>query len=195
MQSGDLVFSYIGREGNPISAVTAGYRGARVNHVGVAVRNALGTFVLEAFPPEVRLTHFDVFARRSHDRSGTERLLFARLKSGHKELIEPAIRYGLDQRDIPYDRLYLSDEAKLYCSELVVDMFKHANGGDEFFAETPMSFRDDATGRIHPDWVAYYAYFGLAVPDGKPGSNPGDISLDARLDIYEVRGDIPGYRR
>jgi hypothetical protein len=175
MQSGDLVFSYIGREGNPISAVTAGYRGARVNHVGVAVRNALGTFVLEAFPPEVRLTHFDVFARRSHDRSGTERLLFARLKSGHKELIEPAIRYGLD--------------------ELVVDMFKHANGGDEFFAETPMSFRDDATGRIHPDWVAYYAYFGLAVPDGKPGSNPGDISLDARLDIYEVRGDIPGYRR
>lgn len=195
METGDLVFSYIGREGNAISAVTAGYGGGRVNHVGVIVRNGFGLFVLEAFPPEVRLTHIDVFARRSQDESGIERMMFGRLEAPYAALIDSAIRYGLDQRDIPYDRLYLSDEAKLYCSELVVDMFKYANDGVEFFAETPMSFRDNVSGEIHPEWIAYYAYFGLGVPDGHPGSNPGDISLDPKVAIYDIRGNIPGLRR
>lgn len=192
LRTGDLVFSLIGQADNAISAVTSGYRGVRVNHVGVLIETAYGPFVLEAFYPEVRLTSFPVFSRRSHDEAGQPRLLLARLLPEYHGLIDDAVRYGLDRRDTPYDHLYLTGENMLYCSELVVDMFRHANGGVDFFAERPMSFRDTETGDIHPFWVEYYAYFGMSVPEGEPGSNPGDISLDERLDVYGLVGNLLG---
>lgn len=193
MNTGDLIFSYIGSGGNPISSVTEGYRGARVNHVGIIIKNTFGTYVLEAFPPEVRMTHLDVFTRRSRDQNEKPRLMIASLKNAHLDLITPAIQYGLTQRDIPYDQLYLTGEGALYCSELIVDMFKHANDGSEFFSEEPMSFLNNQTGEIHDDWVAYYAYFGTEVPQGQTGSNPGGISLDSKIEVYKVIGEIPGY--
>lgn len=56
-----------------------------------------------------------------------------------------------------------------------------------------MNFKDNQTGEVHPSWIAYYAYFGMAVPEREPGSNPGEISLDSRINVYEVIGNIPGY--
>ena len=191
--TGDFVFGFIGPRDNAISSVTSGFKGARVNHIGLVLRNARGTYVLEAFPPEVRLTAFDVFVRRTNDEDGLPRFLRARLKPEFGYLVGKAIQYGLTMRDVPYDRLYLTDERSLYCSELVVDMFTFANEGQPFFQERPMSFRDLATGRIAQTWIDYYAKFGMAVPEGEPGSNPGDISNDRRLDMIEVVGTIPGY--
>lgn len=192
-EHGDLIFSQIGSDTNAISSVTEGYRGARVNHMGVVVRNPVGVFVLEAFPPEVRVTNINVFLRRLHDVQGMPRYMLGRLKGPYQELIPAAVAYGLGKRDIPYDQLYLTDELALYCSELVVDMFKAANGGNPFFPEKPMSFRDLVTGEVLPEWVAYYERFGMEVPEGDPGSNPGDISRDLRLEIYRVEGAIAGY--
>ena len=195
METGDLVFTQLGSDENMISAVTEGFRGARPDHMGVVVKTAIGLFVVEAFPPEVRLTHIDIFLRRStfKNQINTEpRYMIGRLKKDYEHLIPLAIKYGLKQRDIPYDQLYLPDATKLYCSELVVDMFKHANDGNEFFEETPMSFRDLNTGLIHPHWVNHYRYFGLDVPDGEPGSSPGDISLDDRIEVYKIHGPIFG---
>jgi hypothetical protein len=40
--------------------------------------------------------------------------------------------------------------------------------------------------------LAYYGALGMPVPEGDPGSNPGDISKDPRLVVYEVVGNIPG---
>lgn len=192
-KQGDLVFTQIGGDANAISAVTQGYRGARVNHMGVVVLNRRGTFVLEAFPPEVRLTQIDVFLRRSLFGSEVPRSITARLHPAHLDLVPAAIEYGLRQRDVPYDERYLTDQAALYCSELVVDMFRAANGGREFFPEEPMSFRDPQTGQVLPAWREYYAKFGMPVPDGQPGSNPGSISRDARLRIVGVEGPPSGY--
>lgn len=193
MEVGDLLFIQIGGNVDPISAVTEGYRHARLNHVGVVVKNSHGVFVLEAFPPEVRVTNISVYLRRSNDAEGKPRYLAGRLKSKYRVLIPAAIDYGLKQRNIPYDQRYLTDEAKLYCSELIVDMFKYANGGKEFFTERPMSFRDPTTGEILPAWTEYYRHFGMSVPDGQPGSNPGDLSKDSKLKIYLVEGNISGY--
>lgn len=192
MKTGDLVFGLYGSADNAISAVTEGYSGARVNHVGVAVETQFGTFILEAFHPEVRLTKFEVYSRRHSDAFGVPRLLFGRLKHDYLHLIEDAIRYGIEQRNVPYDKLYLTGEGALYCSELIVDMFKHANGGTEFFKENPMSFRDTKTGELHEGWKEYYAYFGMAVPQGEPGSNPGDMSKDEKIEIYKIEGVLPG---
>ena len=192
-KTGDLLFTQIGPPDNAISAVTEGYRGARVNHMGVVVLNKYGTYVLEAFPPEVRVTSLAVHLRRSESKLESPRFIHARLADEYQPLIPGAIFYGLARRDVPYDAVYLTDELALYCSELVVDMFKHANGGVEFFSEHPMSFRDPATNEIHPSWIAYYEKFGMDVPDGEPGSNPGDISRDPRLHILQVVGEITGY--
>lgn len=60
--AGDLIFACIGPMTDAISIVTRGYRGGLMNHVGVAVENQKGLFVLEAFPPEVRVTNWDVYA-------------------------------------------------------------------------------------------------------------------------------------
>lgn len=193
MKTGDLIFSFIGADANAISDVSYGYQGARVNHMGVLLNTSHGSFVLEAFPPEVRLTKLEVFSRRSHDDAGTPRMMLGRLDQEFHQLIPPAVDYGIAQRNIPYDRLYLTDEHTLYCSELVVDMFRHANDGTTFFPETPMSFRDGQSGQIHPTWEQYYAYFGMPVPEGEPGSNPGEISLDTKIEIYDVIGSIPGH--
>jgi len=192
IENGDFIFSVVGKDDNAISAVTRGHRGGRVNHMGIAVQTHHGDFVLEAFNPEVRLTKIEVFSRRSIGHANQPRLMFGRLNPKHRSLIELAIQYGIKQRNIPYDRLYLTNQAALYCSELVVDMFKYANGGQSFFHENPMSFRDTHSGQVHQAWIDYYAYFGMQVPEGEPGSNPGDISLDRRLTIYRVEGPIPG---
>lgn len=74
IKTGDFVFSVVGRDDNAISAVTQGHRGARVNHMGIVVQTHHGDFVLEAFPPEVRLTKTEVFYRRSVGRQGQPRL-------------------------------------------------------------------------------------------------------------------------
>ncbi|MGC6482351.1 MAG: hypothetical protein ACON4T_02110 [Synechococcus sp.] len=87
MENGDLIFSFIGSAHNAISGVTEGFRGARVNHVGMVIRNARGVFVLEAFHPEVRLTRLAVFIRRSHDEHDAPRYLVGRLIEQHRHLI------------------------------------------------------------------------------------------------------------
>lgn len=191
---GDLLFSQIGTDTNAISAVTEGYRGARLNHMGIVVENQWGLFVLEAFPPEVRVTQIEVFLRRSADPADArQRYVAARLLTTYQGLLPGAIEYGLKKRNVPYDDLYLTDSSALYCSELVIDMFKYANRGEEFFIENPMSFRDLTTGQIHPAWIEYYAKFGMPVPEGQPGSNPGDLSKDSRIEIVAVQGPPAGY--
>ncbi|EUB98342.1 hypothetical protein PMI07_006656 [Rhizobium sp. CF080] len=194
LTTGDLVFACIGPMTDAISAVTRGYRGALLNHVGIAVENEKGLFVLEAFPPEVRVTNWEVCARRTlATAGGADRpYMVGRLRPPHRGLIPNAIQYGLKPRDVPYDRLYSTDQQALYCSELIVDMFAKANGDAPFFPERPMSFRDPATGEILRAWREYYQYFGMDVPDGEPGSNPADLSSDKRLEIISVVGSIPG---
>lgn len=162
--------------------------------MGVIVKNKVGWFVLEAFPPEVRVTQIDVCTRRSVDPgTGLERFIMMRLKPAFVHPIPAAVQYGLEQRNVPYDQLYLTDSAALYCSELVVDMFRAANGGNAFFVERPMSFRNPATGQILPAWTDYYEKFGISVPDSQSGSNPGDISCDTRLHLVSVTGPPGGY--
>ncbi|EPR7484151.1 hypothetical protein HYO30_22045 [Vibrio parahaemolyticus] len=195
MKTGDIIFTQLGPATNAISSVTEGYRGARVNHVGIVVENRHGKFVLEAFPPDVQLTSLNVYLKRSWSGHQSPRYIAARLKEQYKHLIPDAIKYGLKQRDIPYDFRYLTDEANLYCSELIVDMFKFANGGTEFFKESAMSFRDTETGELHEYWVRHYMeHFGMPVPEGEPGSNPGDLSKDHKLHIFDIVGDITGYQ-
>ena len=160
--------------------------------MGVLVKVQGSDWVLEAFPPKVMMTPLASFLDRSKNGAGKERYLVGRLRPQWQSLIPAAIAYGRQHLGIPYDNRFLTDEEHLYCSELVVDMFKAANGGQEFFKERPMSFVDPATGEISTAWVNYYHFFGMDVPQGAPGSNPGDISSDTHVDIVAAVGPISG---
>jgi hypothetical protein len=52
--------------------------------------------------------------------------------------------------------------------------------GQLVFKPIPMSFHDK-TGKVTRFWKDYYARKGLQVPEGCPGSNPGDLSRSPKL--------------
>ncbi len=190
---GDLIFSAIGENDNLISKVVEGHRGARVNHVGVVVAKDDALVVLEAIDPAVRLTSLDEYAERSLCAQNKPRLMFARLHAPYQPLIPAAITFGMARLGVPYDPYYTSSPDALYCSELILEMFRHANNGVAVFPNTPLSFRDVQSGELLADWVAHYAEVGREVPEGAAGSHPAGLSRDARIEVYHVQGQIPGY--
>lgn len=195
-QEGDLLFTQIGADDHPIAAVVDGWHGARVNHVGVIVDDTDGPSVLEAYPPGVQLVDLDTHLCRSvhPDGPGRPRYLLARLRPDDQRLVPDAVRYGLAQLDRPYDHWFRRGDPALYCTELVLDMFRHANDGRALFATGCTSFTDPATGRIHPRWQRHFDALGVAVPEGELGSDPGDLSRDPRLEIVAVGGPPSGCR-
>ena len=49
-----------------------------------------------------------------------------------------------------------------------------------------MTFRD-SNGKIPQYWVQHYKKKGIAIPEGEPGSNPGDLS---RRNIVKILGKL-----
>jgi hypothetical protein len=46
-----------------------------------------------------------------------------------------------------------------------------------------MTFNDPDTKAIFPVWADYFKKLSIAVPEGKPGLNPGSISRSDKIDI------------
>ena len=81
----------------------------------------------------------------------------------------------------PYDVLYLPGDSAIYCSELVQLNYVDSQG-TLIFDPVPMSFHD-ATGQVTDYWREFYAARGLEVPEGEPGSNPGELSRRPQVSI------------
>ena len=75
---------------------------------------------------------------------------------------------------LPYDFVFLPDNGAIYCSELVQLSFVDRSG-KPVFSPIPMSFHDES-GKITPYWADFYARRALDVPEGKPGTNPHEMS-------------------
>ena len=54
--------------------------------------------------------------------------------------------------------------------------------GHLVFDTIPMSFHDQS-GRITDYWTQFYAERGLEVPEGQPGTNPGELSQRSLVSI------------
>ena len=78
----------------------------------------------------------------------------------------------------PYDDLFLSDNGRYYCSELIAAAFRSA-GGQDLFPLAPMFFGREGT-RERAVWASYYQKRGQPIPEGKPGVSPLGIYLRAR---------------
>jgi uncharacterized protein YycO len=172
-----------------IESVTPGYHDANISHIGIYKKLGDQDYVIEAYPPEVKLTPLPLFLARAVDDHNRPGVFVGRLKLDYRHLIPAAIEKALSLTGIPYDKAYLSGEDAYYCSELVVDAFKYANGGKEFFPEQTLSFIDRNTGEVHEYWTRYYnKYLGMSLPVGEPGSSPGHISLSPKIEIADHYG-------
>ena len=172
---GDLLFC-AQEKGNNITDVTQGVGGMKIDHVAIFHRQGGRTFALEAIHSGVGLTPTDSFMARR------EVVLAARLRDtlGVARSVERALRFI----GRPYDFNFMPDDSAFYCSELVQKCYRDSRG-ELVFKPIPMSFHDKS-GRITPYWHDYYARQGLQVPEGEPGSNPGDLSRSAAICILGV---------
>ena len=175
LQEGDLLFC-CADTANAITAVTSGVEDLPIDHVAVFHRiggeNGI-PYVIEAVKPAVRLTPIDTFlCNNSH-------VIVGRVKADF--YIRRAIRGCLAMVGKPYDDLYLRGDSAIYCSELVQLNYRSVSNWP-IFEPVPMSFHDE-TGRVTDYWQEFYRKRGMAVPEGAPGSNPGELSRHRHLTI------------
>ena len=175
LQEGDLLFCCTD-SANAITAVTSGVENLPIDHVAVVHRigGDGGLFyVIEAVKPVVCLTPLDAFM---HDNPW---VLLGRVNADVD--FPRSIRRCLSMVGKPYDDLYLPGDSAVYCSELV-QMNYVDSCGTPVFDTIPMSFHD-ATGQVTDYWRDFYRKRGMQVPEGEPGTNPGELSRRQQVTI------------
>ena len=171
LQEGDLLFC-VSAQGNNITQVTQGVDDLAIDHVGIVHLRRDSVFVLEAIHQGVVLTPIDSFLVRRDSLVIATRLADT---TGVASSVQRALQYLCR----PYDFLFMPSNDAFYCSELVQKNYLDADG-QLVFKPIPMSFHDK-TGKVTQFWKDYYARKGLQVPEGCPGSNPGDLSRSPKL--------------
>lgn len=192
---GDLLFCR-SESPNAITDVTHGLRDLPIDHVAIVHR--IGgdqglLYVIEAKKPAVCLTPIDTFWRENPGG-----VLICRVNADVD--IPKSVRRCLMMVGRPYDDLFLPGDSALYCSELVQLNFVDSQGS-LVFEPVPMSFHDES-GQVTDFWRLFYAKRGMSVPEGAPGSNPGELSrrpqvkeVAYRLGDAIVRPDASQYKK
>jgi hypothetical protein len=179
-ESGDLIFQNLdcGDMCDAIEQVTEGYAGNKFSHVGLVNRMGKTITVVEAVGGGVRMIPLDSFLKRT-----SNKMYVGRVKKQYTRFIKKAITFSVKQIGTPYDDAFLYDNKKYYCSELIYDAFLYANHNKPFFQLEPMTFKKPGSTEYFPVWVDYYKKLGVAIPEGKPGCNPGGLSRSDKLEI------------
>jgi len=197
LRPGDLLFQDLdcGPLCNAIETVTQGIDGAHFSHVGMVSRvDGPEPLVIEAISAGVVETPLPEFLARSADRRGRPKVLVGRVDESLQRLIPDALESARTFLGRPYDSVYVIDDTSFYCSELVYEAFRQANGGSPVFPLAPMTFRDSRMGQTFGPWAAYYEELGVPIPEGEPGLNPGGISRSPAVRIVHAYGHPAGWR-
>lgn len=196
LKNGDLLFqdSDCGAFCTSIEKVTFGYKGAKLSHIGMVIINEEKEIkIIEAVSAGVVLTPIDEFLNRSRDHEGNSKVLVGRIDNNHQALIPDAITFAQGKLGLSYDEIFDITNNKYYCSELIYDAFKYAHADIPLFYLKPMTFIDPDTGDTFPIWANYYQDLGVNIPEGKPGLNPGGISLSKYIEIIHAYGIPDGF--
>lgn len=196
LQSGDLLFCIEpadgGGLGEAITSVTEGVEAQAISHVAIYLGSRQGEgaaadgerWVIEAVPDGgVRLTRLEEFMENvGSDALGEPLVIGGRLRdtTDVSMMLERAMLY----LGRPYDFLYEASDSAIYCSELVQISYLRSDGR-AVFPTIGMTFRD-ASGQTAPYWLELYAQHGREVPEGEPGTNPGQLSREPSLEIFRV---------
>ena len=196
LQAGDILFqdSDCGPFCESIEKVTFGYKGSKFSHVGMIIPAENDELmVIEAITAGVVITPLDSFFKRSLDADSNSKVVVGRIKESQKHLIPAAIDYSQTKLGLAYDDVFDISNNKYYCSELIYEAFKDANKGVPIFQLQKMTYKDPETNAIFPIWERYFRELNVPVPEGKPGLNPGGMSLSDYIDIVHFYGKPQGY--
>ena len=140
---GDLLFQDL--DSSPlcdgIEKVTSGVNNWNFSHIGIVTIINNQHYVLEAFSNGVDTVLLEVFLNRSIDDNKKPKVIVGRLKNKHSHLISKAIRAGYNLLGKQYDEEFKIDNNKFYCSELIYEIFYHANNNQDFFYLEPMTYK------------------------------------------------------
>lgn len=188
-EEGDILFQDgdCGDFCEAIRKVTEGYQGIDFSHNGLLMKENGEWFVLEAIGKGVSKTPLQEFLNRHLDENGKPKVMVGRLKSEYQHLIPTAISEAKKHLGKPYDSAFDFENEAYYCSELIHFAFKAANEGSDVFQPKPMTYNDPDTGELFPIWETYFLELGIPVPEGKPGLNPGGMSLEPVLEMMEIQ--------
>ena len=195
LRDGDLLFQEwnCGEGCAAIADVTQSAYRRRLTHCGFFYRDRTGTLrVVEAVGRGVVSTELqDFLGRTSEWRRG--RVLVGRTMASPVAL-RAALDFVLARLGKPYDAAFEIGNEQWYCSELMDAALVHgAGGGESYFGLAPMTFKGLRGSEVLPYWQHYFDSLGVSVPEGKPGINPGGMSLSPRLRLALLSSDpIPG---
>lgn len=206
LRGGDLLFVVNG-QGNNITDVTDGVDGLGIDHIAVfsdgnvieaipeygVVENPLDSFLvrlsdresvlvgrIEGLDVEESVTNARKFLGKPYDDifMPSDSAIYC------SELVQKSFVFkdGLKKRD--HNVKGIAVEATMACDD-VKDMNPKVTGCEAkhfVFGTIPMSFHD-STGNVTEFWAKFYSARGLAVPEGEPGTNPGQLSRDHNVKI------------
>lgn len=184
LQTGDLLFQIKGSSdfSNAISSATYECNDIDFAHVAILYVLEGNNWVIEAEPKNgVRIVSYEDFLLNSPKVGDKPGVVVKRLAFDFPiyDTIINASKF-LDQ---PYDWWYLPDNGKIYCSELIYECYKYADG-THIFSTQPMNFRNK-DGSMPEFWENLYKSLGVPVPEGIPGTNPNDLSKsDSLIEVY-----------
>lgn len=188
LQTGDLVFvsECSGEFSHAISESTAWNDSLRYIHVGVVEVDSVGeSKIIEAYPEKgVTVTSLEDFIMHNLSPECNNLIVFKRLIVPFS--VDESIKKAKSHLGEEYDWWFMSDNGKMYCSELIVDSYLFENG-ESVFHTIPMNFRT-AEGDMPLFWIELFGRLGCEIPEGAPGSNPQALGNDNRLRIV-------GYKR
>lgn len=186
LKTGDLIFQEAcnGNSNNTIKEVTTSIGDYEFTHVGIIyIDQKDSVYVLEATRPKVVLTSLQDYLYPPEANGCYPKSVVGRLKAKYQYCIPQAIEEGIALVGKDYDDGFILDNDKYYCSELIYDILLRANNGIPVFPLNTMTFKSPETGEITTGWIEYFKKYGLPIPEGKPGINPGAMSRSDVLDI------------
>jgi hypothetical protein len=187
LKEGDILFQNLncGPLCDAIEAVTNGVEGKDFSHCALVVKINDTLRVIEAIGKGVQINTLHDFYKRSGDTSFVQNITVGRLKEAYANLIPRAIDFARKQIDQPYDDVFILNNGKWYCSELIYESFKSANNSDDFFGLEPMTYKDPGNQSFFSAWIDYYQGLSTDIPEGKLGTNPGLISRSDKILIID----------
>jgi len=186
LQNGDLIFQEDCSEGtkNTIKEVTASIGDFQFTHVGIVyIDEKDEPYVIEATRPKVAITPLKEYLYPEDGKACFPRSVVGRLKPEYQRLIPAAIDEAKKLIGKDYDDGFVLGNDKYYCSELIYEILLKANNGRPVFPLNVMTFKAAETGEITEGWIEYFDQYGLSVPEGELGINPGIMS---RSDVIEI---------
>lgn len=167
LKSGDLIFISLTCRACPLIKKTT--RSA-FSHMGILeVRGDEDVFVIHAISPRVTIEPFQKFLARTKKPA-----VIMRMKSFEgQQVAARAAQAAKRYLGRPYDVKFRVGEDAIYCSELIYYSFMVANNNQPVFPLIPMTFK--------PYEEEWHQLLGPYLPEGEPGSNPGDISRSPQL--------------